>query len=336
MGVVLAAIVVLAVISLGIGQARFGGGGQATAEPSGSEGASPGPAASQSPTVPTPVPTMAQRPGTPITATSEEDGIRVTLGLDRDRIAYGERVWADVTVVNSGTDDVYWSHALNCDFAASVSVITPIPLELQYGRTDWHGEIGVLKNVTVGNDATSPGDPAAYFTPEAWIDSVGGRGCVTMSVTDVLPPGGQLIYRAAWDADGPYSVPIRHYGVPIPPGDYLVDATFAYMTRGAPPDVEPIDNKTVKVDLPLTVDSPEVDYLGPGEAFDRVLQSRDFLDQLQLAPRTRWRASTMHFEDGTWVMRLYLERPAIVATVNAISGQVISVVIDPDPSEPIF
>ncbi|HUG95738.1 MAG TPA: hypothetical protein VMK30_06300 [Pleomorphomonadaceae bacterium] len=156
-------------------------------------------------------------------------------------------------------------------------------------------------------------------------------------MTDVLPPGGQLIYRAAWDADGPYSVPIHHYGVPIPPGDYRVDATFQYMTRGAPPDVEPIDNQSVKVDLPLTVDSPEVDYLGPGEAFDRVLESRDFVDHWQLAPRTRWRASTMHFEDSAWVMQLYLERPeAIVATVNAISGQVISVLIDPDPGEPIF
>lgn len=37
-------------------------------------------------------------------------------------------------------------------------------------------------------------------------------------------------------------------------------------------------------------------------------------------------------------MKLYLELPreAIVVTVNAISGRVVHVVIDPDPGDPIF
>lgn len=276
---------------------------------------------------------MAMRPGRPLSATAEENGIRITLGLDRDRIAYGERVWADVAVLNTGSDDVYWGHSGTCAFAAGVAMITQAPLEFGSGRTDWSGELAVLKSVTLSRQAPTwaAGEAAAAFTPEGWVDFVGNMACTTDLVIDVVLPGDQLSYRAAWDAEGPN-------GVPMPPGDYIAEAMFSFMTRGVAPVSEPIDNHAVQVDLPLVVDSPDVDYLGPGEAVDRVLENQDFLIHLQQAPRDRWQASTLHFEGGDWVMRLYLDAPreAIVATVNAISGQVLHVVIDTDPGEPIF
>lgn len=281
MGIVLAAMALLVVIGLGIRQAQSGGDGQPTAEASGSKGASPVPTASDSLAVATPVPTMALRRGTPITATAAENGIRVTLGLDRDRIAYGERVWADVTVVNTGSDDVFWGHSGTCIFAAEVSVITQAAMEAGTGRSDWSGELGVLKSVTVLYDTTdrATGDAVAGFTPEGWVDVVANMGCTTDLVIDAVPPGGQLTYRAAWDAEGSHDVP-------MPPGDYVVEATFFYMGRGAPPEVAqgPLDNEAVRVDLPLLVDSPDVDYLGPGEAVDRVLENQGFLVHLQQAP----------------------------------------------------
>jgi hypothetical protein len=334
-GIVLAAIVLVVLVGLGVGQAQPGDKGQPTSVASASDGASPTPvdepSADASPTNPTPVPTMAQRPGQLISATAEEDGIRVTLELDRARIAYGERVWSDVAVANTGTDDVYWGHSGTCVFAAGVTVITQVPFEFGSGRSDWGGEPGVLKSTTLSPEATTwaPGDAVAWFTPEGWVDFVGNMGCTTDLVIDVVPPGGELTYRAAWDADGPHGVPMR-------PGDYRVEAVFTYMGRGA--TAEPIDRQAVRVDLPLTVDSPDVDYLGPGEAVDRVLESQDFLDRFHDAPRGRWQASTLHFEGGAWVMRLYLDSPkeAIVATVNAISGLVLSVVVDSDAGEPIF
>lgn len=342
-GIVAAALVLLVLIGLGIRQTQSGGDGP-TPETSASGGPSfsstIGPTADPSPYDPTPVPTIVQRPGQPVTGTVEENGIRVTLVLDRDRIAYGERAWADVTVVNTGTDDVYWGHPLNCDFAASVSVMTQQPLELAYGRTDWPGDLDVLKSVTIGTEPLSIGlgEVVAYFSPEAWIDLIGGRGCVTMGVTEILPSGGQLTYRSAWDADGPYGVPMRRSGVPTRPGEYQVAAAFYYMTRGFPPGTEPIDNLAVEAAVPLIVDSPNVEYLSPGETVDRVLANPDFLDLYQDAPRSRWQASTLDFEDGGWVMRLYLDGPheAIVVHVNAISGRVTNVVLDPNPGEPVF
>ena len=76
----------------------------------------PGPAPSPSETasiepVPQPTPSESLPLAETVTKTVEDQGIRLTLTLDRDRIAFGERTWADVTVENIGTDIVYWGHS---------------------------------------------------------------------------------------------------------------------------------------------------------------------------------------------------------------------------------
>jgi hypothetical protein len=330
--VVAAGVVLLIVIALGVARALPGIGGQPSAEASPTT--QPSPTVNSSEPAPTLAPVESRRPGEPITATNEQDGIRVTLALDRDRVAYGERVWAEVTVANTGTDNLYWGHSGTCPFVAEVAVNATVPTDLGYGRDDWTGELEILKFITVATEAASvsAGEAVAGFTPEPWVEVAGNMGCTSDLVTDVVAPGAQLTYRYAWDADAPHELPMQ-------PGAYEAEATFYYMGRGASPELEPPDFKPVSVSAPLTVDTPPVDYLGPGEAVDRVLEDPGFLEMLEEAPRIgRWTGATLHFNEGRWVMMLFLENPveAIVATVDASTGQVLEVVIDPDPGEMEF
>jgi hypothetical protein len=330
--VVAAAAVLLIVIALGVAQALPGIGGQPSAEASSTT--QPSPTASSSEPAPTLAPVESRRPGQPITATNEQDGVRVTLALDRDRIAFGERVWAEVTVVNTGVDNLYRGHSSVCPFVAEVTVNATVPTDLGYGRDDWIGELEILKFITVATEvpSVSAGEAVAGFTPEPWVDVVGNMGCTSDLVTDMVAPGAQLAYRAAWDADGPHEFPMQ-------PGAYEAEATFYWMSREAPSGLEPPEFKPVAVSAPLTVDTPPVEHLGPGEAVDRVLEDPGFLDLLEEAPRIgRWTGSTLHYVEGMWVMRLFLENPveAIVATVDASTGQVLEVVIDPEPGDMEF
>jgi hypothetical protein len=278
---------------------------------------------------------MTPRPGTAVSATAERDGIRITLELDRDRIAHGERAWADVTVTNIGTGDLFWGHSSTCVFPAQVSVLTEDALDLGSGRDvrEWAYLLAVLKSATLyARSSWASGDAVTAFTPELFVDAGRNMGCTTDLVVDAIPPGSGVTHRAAWDAEA-------LWGLPIPPDDYRIEAVFYYMSRGEPPSLEAtgIDHE-VRVDLPVVVDSPAVDYLGPGEAVDRVLENESFTALFAEAPQNRWTASQIRFEHGDWVMRLYLASPseAIVVTVDAVTGEVLDVVLDPDPGEPNF
>ena len=147
-----------------------------------------------------------------------------------------------------------------------------------------------------------------------------------LQITEVNPDD-ILTNRVAWDGEATY-------GLPAPPGSYHVDATFNYMSRGAPPAVEAgTAEHAVTVSVPMTVTGQELTYVAPGRAVDRVLEDPAFQRRLADAPLERWSGSELTFEDGNWVMTLDLEGPpeAIVAMVDAVSGDVISVELTTDP-----
>jgi hypothetical protein len=330
------AIILVVVVGLAIRGDQPGIGSQPSGAPTTSGAPSASSPASAAPTtepsLPAPSPIASMRPGKPTSATAEESGIRITLALDRDRIAYGERVWADVLVANTGTDTLDWGHSGSCPFTANVALVADHPVEFGVGRDDWGGDLGLLKGSTLATDfeAVPLGEPVAGFTPEPWVDLVGNFGCTTDLVVDQLAPGDHVAYRAAWDAEGPHEVPLA-------PGPYAARATFHHLGRGCP--LEPIGcSGSVEVAVPLEVDSPHVDYLGGGEAMDVIFEDPLFLQLLGETTVQRWDGATLHFEEGAWVLRVYLDAQdrAIVASVNAITGQVLSVVLDEDPGEMLF
>jgi hypothetical protein len=255
-------------------------------------------------------------------ASVEQDGIRLTLALDREATTFGERVWADVTVENIGSDVVIWGHSSTCTWPAGVwlsAAVEPPPI----GRTDWPGDQGVLKNITVSARSTD-----LYFTPEAFADfEENGGGCTSDLVGDEIQPVERLSDRFAWDTRG-------QGGMPPPGGRYVAESTFFYMGRGTvPPEARP-DEHQVTIRVALDVEPPARDYLSPGLALDLLLADPEFIQQLAANPRERWTGADLSWDDERWIMELRLRDPdqAIIATVDAISGNVSGVQLVAPPS----
>lgn len=280
---------------------------------------SPSVAAASATAEPSPSPPPAQ----PITESVIEDGIRLTVTLDRDRTEFGERVHAEATVENIGSDVVFWGHSSSCVYPASLLVGPDDPMRPSYGREDWPGESGTLKLVTV-DQRTSGFDPEFSFLPAEWLDSDENFACTSDLAISELAPGESLPQQLGWDTLG-------LYGMPPPPGSYTVDAAFHFMSRGGRPAPEAgTDAFSVDLTLPIAIDGPEVDYLSPGEAVDALLADPAFQEHLAGAPQRRWLQSDIEFADGRWQTALYIQASAtevepvlaIVATIDARTGVV--------------
>jgi len=259
----------------------------------------------------------------PVTATAEDQGIRVTITLDRDHAEYGERVYADVTVENIGDDVVHWGHSGSCPYPATVIAYQHPPEPLEYGRNDWSGDDQVLKSVAV-----SERHAGGYgFIPEDHLEIGAEIGCTSDFVADELAPGEALTYDAAWDGAAAHNMPAR-------PAAHRVEATFSYLSRGEPPPVDaPADTLTVTAAVSFTVRGVDIDWVTPGEAIDILLEDAAFQALLDDAPRGRWTSQELAFDGGEWVFSLYLTETdreseiveAIVARLSAQTGVINSV-----------
>lgn len=276
-------------------------------------------------------------PAEPITASVEEEGIRLTIALDRDRTVFGQRVLATATIENLGADSVYWGHSSTCVHPASVTARPNDPVRLGPGRDDWPGDEGILKLVTVDQRLTES-DPEFGFLPEEWLDQEGSFGCTTDFVVSELAAGASLVQRRGWDTLG-------HHGMPPAPGVYTVDASFTFISRGEPPafaDGEPDEFPAIGTTVPLIVEGTEIEYVSPGEAVDALLSDQGFRSLLADAPRNLWVQSDLTFMGGQWEMVVYLSASsrevepveALVGIVDARSGVVVEAVREPRTRPP--
>jgi hypothetical protein len=312
----LAGVAVVAVLAASIGLGQL----MAALGPASSPGPSPEWTPLLSPTpattaTPSPEPPLAD-PG-PVAASVEEDGIGVTLEVDRGRAAFGDRVWALVTIENRGDDNILWGHSSTCDHAAGVAAYPEQPDPLEYGRSDWQGDAEILKRISVH----VPNAEWGYtFTPEAWLDPDSGRGCTTDFVSVEVPPGTTLTYRGAWDIVGPHCMPAT-------PGAYSIQAIFTYVGRANRGPAAAGEFLHISVDVPFQVQGPRVPYLSPWEAIDAALSNNDFDTQLGTLPLERWVGADLQFLGGDWILQLNVEAPgqALVAEIDAVSGLVMNV-----------
>ena len=256
-------------------------------------------------------------PTQPVRVATEEDAIRVTMRLDRDRIAPGGRIRAAVVVENIGADNVYWGHSSTCKFVAAVSVSPQDDRSIPYGRQDWGGIGGTFKELLVQEQSRE-----RTFSPWLDVDRDQTMGCTTDLVTSEIGPAESERHEVAWDGDGPHEMPAL-------PGVYEVTGTFAYMGRGmsrpgtsADPFAERI---TVRAEVTVIDDGR--DYIAPGQAADAALADDRFAAALSAAPQERWTGSQLWFEDGRWQIRERLRAPDedLIAVVEASSGEVLGV-----------
>jgi hypothetical protein len=257
-------------------------------------------------------------------ATVEAEGIRLTLAIDRGTTSFRQRVTATVTIENIGVDSVFWGHSGTCVFPASIIVYPEVRERLRHGRTDWPGDVGILKSVTV-DERLSTVDLTHAFSPEGWLDFEGNMGCTSDLRISELPAGGTLVQLLEWDAYG-------YYGMPAEPGVHTLEATFSFMSRGMPPTGdEEVDSFSVRAGLALTVEGADVEYVHPGEAVDALLEDSAYRGLLADAPRGLWIESDLDFIDDRWEAVLYLSASdtevepvrALVGVVDARTGEVL-------------
>jgi hypothetical protein len=113
----------------------------------------------------------------------------------------------------------------------------------------------------------------------------------------------------------------------------MVDASFGFMSRGAPPTNDAqIDAFSVSATLPLIVDGPGRPAVSPGEAVDALLADPTYRSHLDATPRREWSGSEIAWEDRLWVAVLFVGRDAawnepveaLVGVVDAVTGEVLS------------
>jgi hypothetical protein len=260
---------------------------------------------------------VAVGPDNPVRTTTEEDDIRMTLRLDRDRIAPGGRIWAHVVVENIAEDPVFWGHSSTCVWVASVRAAPEDDRSIPYGRDDWQGIGGTFKDLLVRET-----DRERSFTPWVDLDPEVQMGCTTDLVISEIAPGGSERHEVAWDGDGPH-------GMPALPGTYEVTATFTYAGRGtsaASLDADPFAEE-IRLDTEVEVVDGGRDYLAPGDAADAALADDRFASALAASRERRWTGSDLWFDGGRWhvVQRLSEPDEELRAIVDALSGEVLTV-----------
>jgi hypothetical protein len=250
------------------------------------------------------------------TATLEEDGLRLTLSLDRASTAFEERVWAEVVLENIGDDVVHWGHSGTCTWPAGVTGTTDEPAPP--AGPDWPGDAGVLKRVAVD----SPDVLQFAFAPEESLDVEGAFGCTSDLVWDEIQPEQRLTNRFFWDTVGPN-------GMPPPGGRFVAEATFGYAGRGDLPQNSDPFARSLTVAVSLDVEPPDTDYLSPGEAMDALLADTTFVRLLAEAPRERWTEARLQWAGDAWDFALHLDSPneRLVATVDVVTGAVSGVAV---------
>jgi hypothetical protein len=259
--------------------------------------------------VPESTPTPAPTPAEPPDGIAEQDGIRVTIELDRDRIAPLEQVWAELTVENVGGRTVYWSHPSACTFGfGPYASIQPDLTEDAQAGENWPRDLqGVKERALV--------DQRWGFQLEQSIGFEGGSGCTTASVTDVLGPGQRLTNRAVWDGYAPF-------GRPALPCDYVVATSFTHYGPEEPVGVDAVpDQLVVTARIPLTVEGPTVTLVSAVEAVDSILADPEFVEAVDQQPDVATNV-TLEFGDGEWLLVLEYGDRVIRAAVDATTGLV--------------
>ncbi|HET8570003.1 MAG TPA: hypothetical protein VFM93_13570 [Candidatus Limnocylindria bacterium] len=253
------------------------------------------------PSTPTPRPSFTPE----AVATAEREGVRVTLSLDRRRVAPKEAVWADVLIENTNAASVWWIGG-GCNFPARVSATVATsglgaqqPLALAEWKKRW------LLPYTA---------PASFVPESAWAEhqrTGSGPACTADIRIQELAAKGVLRMRAAWD--GTIGGPLSRADAPN--GTSTVTASFPITFAPAPPGqfrdlagkLEIAASATIELVGRATV-------IAAGEALDAALADprfRPWLEERLADERAGYRLEGgLHLQGATWRVAVAQKVPA--------------------------
>jgi hypothetical protein len=203
--------------------------------------------------------------------TVEEDGIRLSMSMERNPVVAGEPVWITTKLTNTGEDDLI-SYNGRCDAAVYVT--------------------GEMKD-QVWRDGLPPGpqdyEDFKYYTTRWRIDGgptirleiepkgsigTGGYGCSEMGWSDHIPPGKTLTDRSRWDGYAQWQLALP------PSGLATITADLASYKR-AGDSGRPRKSISASLDV-LVVDGLPEDRLHPMEIVDAAVADPELAPLLRL------------------------------------------------------
>jgi len=254
----------------------------------------------------------------PTTASTERDGIKLTIRLSNNPINAGNGAQAFVTVENSGDGVLRWTND-GCDTNAGILAIADgawrdsalaVPSALAPYR-EWLRE-----------EARVDG-PIRLRFDSAWLARYRSYGCADLGIGKELAPGRKVTQEFSWDG---FAAP--RLGLP-PTGPASLTTRFERWSRPGPgSDGRPIE---VTLDSWVLHGRPE-EYLSPAEAIDAALMDDRLASWLVTRPlRDSATAIAEYDRDlGLWAVGLLMYRdegdPILhAAFVDAVTGDVIAI-----------
>ena len=222
---------------------------------------------------PAPAPTIPANLST--MAVAEQDGVRITIELERNPIPAGEPTWVRITVTNLGHDDLIWFHD-----GCAITIGVNGQLEDAGYRTgaSLSAPFQTFKGYLLDVRSIRDGDIWIGFTPEAYIGK-GSFGCSDIGISDRVRPGASIAQRAQWNGLG------YLFGPPPPSAGVDLIGSFRYYWRESTGEPEDITKQVIDVHLRTWVLGRAEVLLDPAEAVDAALADPrlpDFLARLKL------------------------------------------------------
>ena len=263
-------------------------------------------------------------PPDPVRAEVTAGGVTVELELSQGVMPLGERLWATVRIRNENAEPVIW-YSDGCAYPAYVWTFVDVPPQ-RPGR-NWNAAAAEFKEQALLGGLLPQAEPEQVgFVPEDRVDRHGDFGCTLGLLTHQLEPGGELEYRAAWDASA-----VR--AVPVPPGIYRVTAVFGHagvVSQAQEAGREELNPFRVEAEIDLTVKRGAREIrLSPGEAVDVALANPQFAQQVgaAFAQGSFCCGTSVRFVNGVYEVSVgrVTRGPTIqtaVVTIDPASGEV--------------
>lgn len=234
-------------------------------------------------------------------ASIEQDGVRLTIELERNPLPAGEPSWVTTTVTNTGPDELRWLTD-GCDIDVSVYGVMLGPT-WKSGRSWADATVQSYKQWALESARIADGAVRVEFMPEPFVGRDSELVCADIGIDHTLAAGASESERAQWDG-----AVARHLGPP-PRGIVALTASFGMFWRAADGEFEAGEYPNLEVPLDAWIEGvADPPRIQPAEAVDIALADPDFGEWLLQRP----------FRDGVdWYIRYVAEEDAWHVSIQA-------------------
>jgi len=289
--------------------------GASPSAPAGSPSSSP--SAGAAVTAPPPV------DGAPVSRSTEDRGVVLSLQLSTDHVRAGDPVQLIVTATNTGAGIVFWQGG-GCDLLQDVSLEAPPTQVVQPGDPPAGDGPDAVAGL-VRWSALSMTSPSAmpFVPPNLAPDQM--FACTSDLKINELQPGETARVAAVWHG-------LTGDGTPAPAGLYHVKLTFPFLARQAAGPFKGdafADQHPITLDAGFEVEGEPWAGLTSDQAVDKALADARVKTWIADAlPRTRVGGARIRLTDeGRW--RFEIDR----MTVDGMDSEVATIEVDPTTGE---